>query len=69
VSIDTFLGFLNETTSTGEATKNVTSHCLYCFSMLGIQNQVKTDSGTGYFKQALEMFCQQFSIICITGIP
>ena len=34
VTIDTFSGFLVATALTGEATKNVISHCLHCFSML-----------------------------------
>ena len=57
VTIDTFSGFLVATALTGEATKNVISHCLHCFSMLGVPNQIKTDNGTGYYSQAFEMFC------------
>jgi hypothetical protein len=57
VTIDTFLGFLVSTALTGEATKIVISHCLYCFSILSVPNQIKTDNGTGYYSQALEMFC------------
>ena len=56
------------TALTGEATKNVISHCLHCFSILGVPNQIKTDNGTGYCSQALEMFCQYFNIIHIAGI-
>ena len=67
VTIDTFSGFLVATALTGEATKNVIS--LHCFSMLGVPNQIKTDNGTGYYSQAFEMFCQQFNITHITGIP
>lgn len=67
VTIDTFSGFL--VGLTGEATKNVISHCLSCFSMLGVPNQIKTDNGTDYFGQAFEMFCRQFNISHITGIP
>jgi hypothetical protein len=48
VTIDIFSGFLAATALTGEATKNVMSHCLHCFSMLGVQNQIKTDNGPGY---------------------
>jgi hypothetical protein len=45
VTTDTFSGFLIATVFTGEATKNVISHCLFC-SMLGVPNQIKTDNGT-----------------------
>ena len=37
--------------------------------MLGVPNQIKTDNGTGYYSQAFEMFCQQFNVTHITGIP
>ena len=42
VTIDTFSGFLVVTALTGEATKNVISHCLHYFSMLDVPNQIKT---------------------------
>jgi hypothetical protein len=41
-----FSGFLVATALTGEAAKNVFSHCLHYFSMLGVPNQIKTDNGT-----------------------
>ena len=66
VTIDTFSGFLVATALTGEATKNIVSHC---FSMLGVPNQIKTDNGTGYYSQAFEIVCQQFNVTPITGIP
>ena len=65
---DTFLGFLVATDLTGEATKDVISHCLHCFSMLVVPNQIKTDNGTGYCRQAFEMFCWQFNVTHITVI-
>ena len=48
VTTDTFSGFLVATVLT-EATKNVIIHCLYCFSILGVPSQIKTDNGTGYY--------------------
>lgn len=69
VTIDTFSGFLVATALTGGATKNVINHCLCCFSMLGVPNQIKTGNGTGYFSQAFETFCGELSITHITGIP
>ena len=61
VTIDTFSGFIVATVLKGEATKNIISHCMHCFSMLGIPNQIKTDNGTGYCSQAFETPCQQFN--------
>jgi hypothetical protein len=58
VTIDTFLGFLVATALTGEATKNLISHCLHYFSMLVVPNQIKTDNGTDYYSQAFEIFCR-----------
>ena len=69
VTIDTFSGFLVATSLKGKATKNVISHWLHYFSMLGVPNQIKTDNGTGYYSQAFEMSCRQLNITHITGIP
>jgi hypothetical protein len=48
VTIVTFSGFLVVTALTGKSTKNVITHCLHCFSMLGVPNQIKTDNRTAY---------------------
>jgi transposase InsO family protein len=69
VMINNISGFLIATDLTGKTNKNVISHCLHYYSMLGIPDKVKTDNGTGYYSQAFEMFCQQFNITHITGIP
>jgi transposase InsO family protein len=37
--------------------------------MLGVPNQIKTDTGTGYYSQAFEMLCRQFNITHIIGVP
>ena len=37
--------------------------------MLGVSSQIKTDNGTVHYSQAFEMFCWQFNITYITGIP
>ena len=68
MTVDTFSGFLVATALTGEATKNVISRCLHCFSMLVVPNQIKTDNGTGYCRQAFEMFCEQFNVTHVTEI-
>jgi transposase InsO family protein len=46
----------------------VATACIIFF-MLDVSNQIKTDNGTGYYSQAFEMFCQQFNVTHITGIP
>ena len=37
--------------------------------MLGVANQIKTCTGTGYFSQAFETLSGQLNITHITGIP
>jgi hypothetical protein len=69
MQLDTFSSFLVAIVLTGEATKNVISHCLYCFSMLGVPNQIKTGNRNGYYSQAFETFCHQFNLTHITEIP
>ena len=61
-------GLLIATALTGEATKNVITHCLCCFSMLDVPNHIKTDNGIGYCSQAFEIFYRQFNTTHITGI-
>ena len=58
VAIDTFSGFLVATFLTGEASKNVITNCLHCYSALGVPNKFKTDNRTGYCSPPFEMFCQ-----------
>jgi hypothetical protein len=36
--------------------------------MLGVPNQIKTDIGTVYYIQAVEMCCQQFNVTHVTRI-
>jgi hypothetical protein len=65
--LHTFSGFKIATSLTGEATKNLISHCLHFFSGggVGVPSHIKTDNGTGYYIQAFELF-RQFNI---TRIP
>lgn len=67
--IDTFSGFILAPTQTREATKHVITHCLFCFSVLGVPSKIKTDNGSGYTSKAFSNFCQQMHIKHITGIP
>ena len=54
---------------TGEKTKDVITHCLHSFSILGVPKQIKTDNGPGYTPQAFKQFCSTFGIQHVTGIP
>ena len=62
VTVDTFSGFLVATALTGEATKNVNSHCLHYFSKPGVPNQIKTDNGTGINNISFWLLLLQSSI-------
>jgi hypothetical protein len=50
VTIDSQAIFLTE------APNNVISHCLHCFSMFGVPNEIKADNGTDYYSQYLRCF-------------
>ncbi|KFO29287.1 Pol polyprotein [Fukomys damarensis] len=67
--VDTFSGFILASAQTGEATKHVIAHCIYCFSILRVPQKIKTDNGSGYASKAFKLFCQQMHIVHITGIP
>ena len=69
VTVDTFSGFLCASAQTGEATKNVISHMLFTFSVMGQPKILKTDNGPGYTSQKFKQFCSQIQIKHITGIP
>uniref|UniRef100_A0A8I5N501 Uncharacterized protein n=1 Tax=Papio anubis TaxID=9555 RepID=A0A8I5N501_PAPAN len=69
VCIDTYSGFIIATLQSGEATKHVITHLLYCFSILGIPKQIKTDNSPGYIAKTFLQFCNTLQIKHITGIP
>ena len=69
MNTDTFSGFPVATALRREATKSVISHCLCCFPMVGVTNQIVTDNGTGYYSQAFEMLCWQVNVTHIIEIP
>lgn len=69
VSIDTFSGFIYASLQGGEATRNIISHVLQCFTVLGKPQIIKTDNGPGYTSQAFQDFCTRFQIKHLTGIP
>ena len=52
MTIDSFSSFLVTTVLRGEATKTKISHCLCCFSILDVPNQIKTDNGTNWLPQS-----------------
>lgn len=69
VTIDTFSGFIFASPQTGEALKNVISHVLMCFSVMGKPRVIKTDNGPGYTGKKFQDFCHQLQVKHITGIP
>lgn len=69
VTIDTFSHFVHATARTGEAVKDVIQHLIQCFQVMGKPSQIKTDNGPAYISKAFSLFCQQWHIQHITGIP
>jgi transposase InsO family protein len=69
VCIDTCSGFPFASLHTGEASKNVTDHCLQVFSAMGLPKLIKTDNGASYSSKNFTSFCKEFSISYKTGIP
>lgn len=69
VTIDTYSGFISAFAHTGEAAKDVISHLLYTFAILGQPVSIKTDNGPGYTSTKFKQFCLQLGIKHVTGIP
>lgn len=69
VSIDTYSGFLFATVQPGEAARHVTAHLLCSFAYCGVPSAIKTENGPAYTSRAFALFCQEFAITHITGIP
>lgn len=65
VTIETFLSFLVAAALTGEITKNVISHCLCCFSILGVPNQIKTELATAAMH--LRLFVDNLTLPILLG--
>ena len=53
----------------GEATQNVITHLLACFTVMGTPSSIKTDNGSAYISRDFKQFLQYFSIKHISGIP
>ncbi|XP_073097402.1 uncharacterized protein [Manis javanica] len=69
VTIDIFSGFIFASPLTGEASKDVITHTLRCFTVLGKPKIIKTNNGPGYTGAKFQCFCSDFQIKHITGIP
>ena len=50
--IDTYLCFLMSSAQCGEAIKHIITHCLKCFSNMGISKTLKPDNGSGYISKS-----------------
>ena len=53
----------------GEATQNVMTHLLACFTVMGTPCSIKTDNGSAYISRHFKQFLQSFSIKHIKSIP
>ncbi|NWW05630.1 POK6 protein, partial [Oreocharis arfaki] len=48
--------------------KDVISHLIQAFAVLGIPREIKTDNGLAYISDALWKFFQEWGIFHVTGI-
>lgn len=69
VIVDTYSGFLYASAQTGEATKQIISHLVFAFLVMGQPKVLNTDNGPGYTSQKFKQFCAQLKIKHCTGIP
>jgi transposase InsO family protein len=69
VCIDTCSGFPFASLHTGEASKNVTDHCLQAFNAMRLPKLIKTDNGASYSSKNFTSFCKEVGIKHKTGIP
>lgn len=69
VTIETFSSCIFASLLTGEASKDVITHTLHCFTVLGKPKIIKTNNGPGYTGAKFQRFCFDFQIKHITGIP
>jgi transposase InsO family protein len=69
VCIDTCSGFPFASLHTGEASKNVTDHCLQAFNAMGLPKVIQADNRTSYYRKNFTSFCKEFGIKHKTEIP
>jgi transposase InsO family protein len=69
VSVDTYSGYIYDSTHAGELTKHVIVHCLAAFTTMGKPQQLKTNNGPAYISTAFQHFCEAYQIHHITSIP
>lgn len=69
VTVDTFSHVILASARTGEAFKDVIQHLFFCFSILGMPKNLKTDNGPAYTSKSFADFCIKFQISHTTGIP
>ena len=54
---------------TREAIKHMETHCLKCFSYMGISKIIKMDNGSRNISKKFQQLCSKCSIEHRTGIP
>ena len=62
ITTDTFSHFILATARAGEEAKHCIAHLLYCFSILGVPQQLKTDNAPTYCSKAFSHFYHQYRI-------
>jgi transposase InsO family protein len=53
----------------GDKTKHAIQHCLNCFLVMGVPQEIRTDNGPAYTSPQFKDFCPKYSIKHISGIP
>ena len=61
--------FIWATPLRGEATQNIITHLLACFTVMETPSSIKTDNGPAHICRDFKQFLHYFSIKHITGIP
>ena len=69
VTVDTFSKMIWVAALPGEKAQHVCKHLLACFAVLGVPEQIKTDSGPAYVSQKVGTFMLKWGIKHLTGIP
>ncbi|NWW07263.1 POK8 protein, partial [Oreocharis arfaki] len=67
--VDTFSGAIFTSAHSGEKAKDMISHLIQAFAVLGIPREIKTDNGPAYISDSLRKFFQEWGTSHVTGIP
>ena len=68
-TIDTYSHFQWATALSSEKADSVITHLLFCFAIMGIPIELKTDNAPAYQSSKLSQFLEQYHIKHTFGIP